>query len=341
MHKKNAPGRQSSKKQTEAKPVGKPDQKKPYAAKGKPYTAKEKFDSEKSTSRGNTKSNSEKSSGYKDNKVLDQDWYSDESMPAAKARPIGTRKPYKKPQKTAADQGLIRLNRYLANAGICSRREADQLIASGVVKINGKIVTELGSKVGPGDVVQYGDQTLNREKKQYLLLNKPKNYITTSDDPEGRKTVFELIKNACKERIYPVGRLDRATMGLLLFTNDGDMAKKLSHPSSRIAKIYHVHLDKALKKGDLMKIANGEVALEDGVAEVDEIHYVGDGAKKDEIGMMLHSGKNRIVRRIFEHLGYKVVKLDRVSFAGLTKKDLPRGKFRFLTEKEVNFLKMI
>jgi 23S rRNA pseudouridine2605 synthase len=277
-------------------------------------------------------------------KVMDKEWYQDDYAPRKKSfERKGTSK-YKsssKKQKTAADDGFIRLNRYLSNSGICSRREADQLISSGVVKINGKIVTELGTKVGPGDAVQYGDQTLSHEKKRYLLLNKPKNYITTSEDPEGRKTVNELVKNACKERLYPVGRLDRATMGLLLFTNDGDMAKKLTHPSHKVAKLYHVHLDKSLKKGDLLKIANGEVVLEDGVAEVDEITYVGDGIKKDEIGLKIHSGKNRIVRRIFEHLGYKVVKLDRVVFAGLTKKDLPRGKFRFLTEKEVNFLKMI
>jgi len=305
-------------------------------------------------------------------KILDNDWYEDDGKDDNKRksyvkkydktsgssrysssrdkgestdkRPL-TENRFFKPRKLKKvdkiDDGTVRLNRFLANAGICSRREADQLIASGVVKINGKIVTELGIKVGLDDVVQYGGQTLNREKKQYLLLNKPKNFITTTDDPEGRKTVLELIGNACKERLYPVGRLDRATSGLLLFTNDGDLAKRLTHPSHSVKKIYHVHLDKNLKKGDFMKIAEGKVVLEDGVAEVDEINYVGDGVKKDELGLVIHSGKNRIVRRIFESLDYKVVKLDRVSFAGLTKKDLPRGRYRFLTEKEVNFLKMI
>ena len=206
--------------------------------------------------------------------------------------------------------------------------------------MNGKIITELGYKIGPGDRVQYEDQPIRSEKLVYVLLNKPKGYITTADDPFERKTVMTLVEDACKERIYPVGRLDRNTSGLLLFTNDGDLAKKLTHPKHNIRKVYHVELDKALVKADMMKIAEG-VELEDGVAEVDEIAYAEGSASKKEIGIELHSGRNRIVRRIFESLGYDVVKLDRVIFAGLTKKDLPRGHWRMLTDKEVNYLKMI
>ncbi|MBX7203596.1 MAG: pseudouridine synthase, partial [Bacteroidia bacterium] len=235
--------------------------------------------------------------------------------------------------------GKIRLNKYIANAGICSRREADDLIKGGVIKVNGIIVTEMGYRVSAEDRIQYGDQTLSKESKRYLLLNKPKDYITTSDDPEGRKTVMELVKNACKERLYPVGRLDRATTGLLLMTNDGELAKRLTHPSHQIRKVYHVSLDKNLKAIDLKRIAEG-ITLEDGLAEVDEISWIGEGAAKNEVGIALHSGKNRIVRRIFEHLGYEVTKLDRTYFAGLTKKNLARGKFRFLTDKEINLLKM-
>lgn len=244
-----------------------------------------------------------------------------------------------KSKRENEDDGQIRLNKYISNSGICSRREADELIAAGAVKVNGKIVTELGYKVMPGDKVNYGGQTLNKEKKVYLLLNKPKDYITTTDDPEKRKTVMELLKGACKERVYPVGRLDRATTGLLLFTNDGDMAKRLTHPSHGAKKLYHVYLDNPLKKADFDKIAAGLI-LEDGPIQVDQIVYAGDTGDKRELGVELHSGKNRIVRRIFESLGYEVVKLDRVIFAGLTKKDLPRGRYRFLTEKEINLLNM-
>jgi 23S rRNA pseudouridine2605 synthase len=232
----------------------------------------------------------------------------------------------------------IRLNKYIANAGVCSRREADKLIESGVVKINGLIVSELGSRVQPGDVVSCGDQKLVNETPRYVLLNKPKDYLTTTEDPENRKTVMALVKNACRERIYPVGRLDRQTTGLLLFTNDGELTKKLMHPSHRFKKLYHVSLDKNLTNEDLKKISTGLI-LEDGNAPVDGISYVGD--KKDEVGVEIHIGKNRIVRRIFEHLGYKVVKLDRVMLGPLTKKDLPRGRFRMLTEKEVSYLKML
>lgn len=232
---------------------------------------------------------------------------------------------------------LIRLNRYIANTGICSRREADELIAAGAVQINGKIVTELGYKVKPSDKVNYGGQTLNREKKVYILLNKPKDFISTTDDPNKRKTVMELLKGACKERVYPVGRLDRNTTGLLLFTNDGEMAKKLTHPSHGAEKLYHVYLDKPLKPSDRDAIETG-LELEDGFIKVDEIVYAGDTGDKRELGIRLHSGKNRIVRRIFEQLGYEVVKLDRVIFAGLTKKDLPRGRWRHLTERELSML---
>lgn len=236
------------------------------------------------------------------------------------------------------DDGLIRLNKYLANAGISSRREADTLIQSGVVKVNGEVITQMGYKVKPGDSVTYADSLIKNERKVYLLLNKPKDFITTTDDPQERRTVMELIKPACKERIYPVGRLDRNTTGLLLFTNDGDIATKLMHPKHEIKKVYHVSLSKPLKSEDYKAIQEG-LELEDGPVKVDDIAYVGEGKK--EIGLEIHSGRNRIVRRLFEHLGYDVIKLDRVSYAGLTKKDLPRGKYRFLTDREVAFLKML
>ncbi len=238
------------------------------------------------------------------------------------------------------DTGLIRLNKYIADAGICSRREADKLIESGAVSVNGKVVSQVGTKVEPTDKVQLGTQTLKREKLQYLLLNKPKDFITTSKDPQNRKTVMQLVEKACEERIYPVGRLDRNTTGLLLFTNDGDLAKKLMHPSSYVKKIYHVFLDKNFSKNDMLKVAQG-VTLEDGIILPDKIAYVDGVEDKKQVGIELHSGKNRIVRRIFEHLGYKVNKLDRVLFAGLTKKDLPRGKWRFLTKKEIDLLKRL
>lgn len=236
------------------------------------------------------------------------------------------------------NENEIRLNKFLSNAGICSRREADVLIQTGVITINGSIVTELGYKIKPGDVVQYDGETINAETKRYVLLNKPKGFITTMDDPFGRRTVMTLIKKACRERIYPVGRLDRDTTGLLLFTNDGDLAKKLTHPKHRANKIYQVELNKPVKREDLEKLLAG-VDLEDGRTRFDAAEYIKEGNPRD-IGVELHSGKNRIVRRMFESLGYDVVKLDRVQFAGLTKKDLPRGTFRHLTEKEVAFLKM-
>ncbi len=235
--------------------------------------------------------------------------------------------------------GAVRLNKYIANAGICSRREADDLITAGVIAVNGVVVTELGTKVNPGDEVKFNDQTLRTETMVYVLLNKPKDYITTTDDPEERKTVMNLVHDAGKERIFPVGRLDRNTTGLLLLTNDGELTKRLTHPSSNVKKIYQVDLDSNLTQDDMVRAAEG-VELEDGPAFVDEIHYESP-TEKNVVGVELHSGRNRVVRRIFEAMGYKVHKLDRVYFAGLTKKDLPRGRWRYLTEMEVNMLKML
>lgn len=229
-----------------------------------------------------------------------------------------------------------RLNKYLANAGICSRREADKFISAGLVTINGKVVTELGTKVMPGDVVKFNNEKVNPEKKVYILLNKPKDCVTTTDDPEGRRTVMDLIKGACEERVYPVGRLDRNTTGLLLLTNDGELAEKLTHPSYNKKKIYHVFLDKPFHPEHMEELLNG-IELEDGMIAVDAISYVGNS--KFEIGIEIHSGRNRIVRRMMEHLGYEVVKLDRVYYAGLTKLNLPRGKWRFLTQSEIVKLK--
>lgn len=243
-----------------------------------------------------------------------------------------------KPSKSSKEDKRMRLNKFISNAGICSRREADEMIAAGVVSVNGKVITELGYKAYPTDEIRYNGEIIKTERPVYVLLNKPKDFITTTDDPEERRTVMALVENACKERIYPVGRLDRGTTGLLLFTNDGDMTKKLTHPSGRIKKIYHVELDKSLKAGDMKRIADG-LELEDGLTVVDAISYVGDDKK--QVGVELHSGKNRIVRRLFESLEYKVVKLDRVYFAGLTKKDLTRGKWRFLTDMELNMLRML
>lgn len=233
----------------------------------------------------------------------------------------------------------IRLNKYLANAGVCSRREADVLIKSGVVRVNGKIVTELGTKVMPTDKIQYDGETLNLEKPQYFLLNKPKNHITTMDDPRGRKTVMQIMSKACKERVYPVGRLDRNTTGLLLFTNDGDLAKKLTHPRYKAKKIYHVFTDQPVDPAHLIKLEEG-VQLEDGIAQADKAEFVKNSDSRREVGVEMHSGKYRVVRRMFEALGYKVNKLDRVFFAGLTKQNLPRGHYRPLTEAEIKFLKM-
>ena len=232
----------------------------------------------------------------------------------------------------------LRLNKFLANAGICSRREADEFIQAGVVTVNGEVVTELGTKIKRTDEIKFHDQPVTLEKKVYVLLNKPKDCVTTSDDPQQRKTVMDLVKNVCPERIYPVGRLDRNTTGVLLLTNDGDLASKLTHPKFLKKKVYHVFLDKNVTAHDMQQIAEG-IELEDGEIHADAIEYASD-TDKSQVGIEIHSGKNRIVRRIFEHLGYRVVKLDRVQFAGLTKKNLRRGDWRFLTEKEVEMLRM-
>jgi len=236
------------------------------------------------------------------------------------------------------DPGSMRLNRYIANAGLCSRREADTYISTGCVTINGKIVSEMGHQVLPGELVSFNGKVISAEKKVYVLLNKPKGYVTTLEDPHADKTVMELIANACTERIYPVGRLDKSTTGLLLFTNDGDLTKRLTHPKYNRKKIYHVFCDRAVSKAHLQEIVDG-VNLEDGFVVADSVSYVSEEDKK-QVGIEIHSGKNKIVRRIFEHLGYKVDKLDRVYFCGLTKKDLPRGRWRYLTEEEVSLLKM-
>jgi 23S rRNA pseudouridine2605 synthase len=237
------------------------------------------------------------------------------------------------------DVANVRLNKYIADAGVCSRREADKLIEKGEIQINGEVITQHGTKVKPGDKVTYKGKLLKGEKLKYILLNKPKGYITTSDDPLNRKTIMNLIEGACDERVYSVGRLDRNTTGLLLITNDGELTTKLTHPSNVIKKLYHVVLDKPVPKNDILKIMEG-IELEDGIIRPDRIERIDGDDTKKQLGIELHSGRNRIVRRIFEHLGYEVIKLDRVMFAGLSKKDLPRGKWRFLSEKEINFLKM-
>lgn len=234
----------------------------------------------------------------------------------------------------------VRLNKFMANAGICSRREADEFIQQGLVKVNGTVVTELGSKISPVDVVEFKDEVVTLQSKCYILLNKPKDCVTTSDDPNGRTTVMDLVKGACNERIYPVGRLDRNTLGLLLLTNDGELAKTLTHPSHEVSKLYHVTLDKPLTATDFQKIEEG-LLLEDGPIKVDKIDYVVDDPTMRELGVEIHSGRNHIVRRIFESLGYEVMKLDRVMLAGLTKQNLPRGHWRFLTGAEIGMLKRI
>jgi len=251
------------------------------------------------------------------------------------------RKDFKKPRTTPqkVDIGGIRLNKFISNSGICSRREADTYIEHGSVTVNGKLVTEMGYKVQKTDEVRFDGTSITPEKKKYVLLNKPKNYITTMDDERGRKTVMELVSNAANERIYPVGRLDRMTTGLLLFTNDGELAKKLTHPKHDVKKLYHASLDRKLSLKDLDKL-RGDVIIEGRKVFIDAVSYV-EGQNKTEIGIEIHSGRNRIVRKIFEHVGYKVVKLDRVLFAGLTKKNLPRGRWRELTNQELANLQMI
>jgi len=246
--------------------------------------------------------------------------------------------PQKANYKKYRTKETVRLNKIIAASGTCSRREADHLIASGVVKVNGKLITEMGFQVKPNDKVTVNDNAVQGEKKVYILLNKPKDVITTTDDPQGRKTVLDLIEKAGDKRVYPVGRLDRNTTGLLLLTNDGDLSLKLTHPKYQIRKIYEVKLDKGFKEEDLNRLVIG-IELEDGMIKTDKVSYL-DQDNKTMLGVEIHSGRNRIIRRIFEHLGYEVIKLDRVSFAGLTKKKLPRGRWRFLTPKEVSFLKM-
>ncbi|GFD76636.1 MULTISPECIES: pseudouridine synthase [Tenacibaculum] len=241
-------------------------------------------------------------------------------------------------QKKTEDTG-IRLNKFISNSGICSRREADTYIEHGSVSVNGKLVTEMGYKVQPTDEVRFDGTLISMEQKRYVLLNKPKNYITTMEDDRGRKTVMELVGNATRERIYPVGRLDRNTTGLLLFTNDGELAKKLTHPKHNVRKLYHASLDKKLTIADLEKL-RGDVIIEGRKVFIDAVSYV-EGEKKTEVGIEIHSGRNRIVRKIFEHYGYHVKKLDRVIFAGLTKKNLPRGRWRELTQQEINTLQML
>ena len=245
------------------------------------------------------------------------------------------RSPLKK--ENEIDDKSVRLNKFLAEHGVSSRREADQYIATGLVTINGKTVTEMGVKVLPGDDVRFNGERLREERKVYILLNKPKDYITTLEDPNAKKTVMDLIRGACRERVYPVGRLDRNSTGILLITNDGDLTRKLTHPSNHKKKIYHVFLNKTLKAADMHQLAEG-IQLEDGPIKADEISYV-EETDKSQVGVEIHSGRNRVVRRMFEQLGYEVKKLDRVYFAGLTKKGLPRGHWRFLSDKEIRMLK--
>jgi 23S rRNA pseudouridine2605 synthase len=296
---------------------------------------------------GNTsKRTSSKTSGKREGKsrVIAKDEPKREFNPHKGYKKPFKKKPLKatdapKPKlKTVSAEGM-RLNRFIANAGVCSRRESDTFITAGMVTINGKQITELGTRVLPGDEVRFDGRKLDAEKKVYLLLNKPKDFVTTTDDPHADKIVMDLIKDACAERVYPVGRLDRNTTGLLLFTNDGDLSKKLTHPSHNKKKVYQVTLDKPVTQAHIELIADG-IELEDGPMAADAISY-SNKEDKNEVGIEIHSGKNRIVRRIFEHFGYRVKKLDRVLFAGLTKKNLPRGKYRFLSEKEIKFLKMM
>jgi len=247
------------------------------------------------------------------------------------------KRPRKPQEHKTAGSPEVRLNKYIANSGICSRREADEYIKAGLISVNGKVVTQLGTKVLPTDTIKYDGKLTKNEKKVYILMNKPRDYITTLEDPHAKKKVIDIIGKKCPERVYPVGRLDRNTTGVLLLTNDGDLTRQLTHPSFNKKKIYHVFLDKNLARGDMNQISKG-IKLEDGVIKPDAIHYVNE-SDKSQIGLEIHSGKNRIVRRIFEHLEYRVNKLDRVYFGGLTKKGLQRGQWRYLTEKEINFLK--
>lgn len=256
-------------------------------------------------------------------------------------KPGGNKRRYKpKKRESSPEDKSIRLNKYIANAGICSRREADVFIKAGVAKVNGEVITQMGYKVQPGDTVTFEGREIYAEKNVYILLNKPKGFITTTRDEKNRRTVMDLIANATTARVFPVGRLDRASTGLLLFTNDGFLTKKLTHPSHEVKKVYHVQLDKNLTPDDMGEIRKGLRLIPEGIAKVDNISYI-EGAGRNEIGIEIHIGWNRVIRRIFEQLGYEVVRLDRVSFGGLTKKNLKRGDWRRLTEKEVAFLKML
>lgn len=261
--------------------------------------------------------------------------------PGAQKPKTYSNKPFKpRLKKAPVDDGTIRLNKYISNAGIASRREADELIKSGLAQVNGKVITEMGYKVQPGDVVKFDGKVISAEKNVYILLNKPKGFITTTKDEKDRKTVMDLVANATTARVFPVGRLDRQTTGLLLFTNDGYLTKKLTHPSHSVRKVYHVKLNKKLTQADLELIRKGVRLIPEGVAVVDNVSFI-EGKPKDEVGIELHIGWNRVVRRIFEKLGYEVELLDRVAFGGLTKKNLKRGDWRKLTDKEVSFLKML
>jgi 23S rRNA pseudouridine2605 synthase len=262
-----------------------------------------------------------------------------ETMEHRKKRPGsgGSRPSRKKPGTRSAASGPMRLNRYIANSGVCSRREADSLIKNGDISVNGKKVTEMGVKVMPGDRITYKGENLNPEKKVYLLLNKPRGYVTTVKDPHAEKKVMDLVHSACRERIYPVGRLDKETTGLLLFTNDGDLSGKLMHPSQKRKKVYEIQLNKPMTRADLEQLAAG-VELDDGTVAADLAAFI-DEEDKSRIGLEIHSGQNRVVRRMMETMNYRVKKLDRVYYAGLTKKSLPRGKWRFLSDKEINMLK--
>ena len=312
------------------------------STKGKRFDSKENTSNQKrktSSGKENFSSDRKKSTTGREKTPYKKDKPSYNKEKSAEYSPT-TRAPYKRntPKPNATDQSKgIRLNKYIANAGICARREADRYIAAGNVEVNGKPMTELGYRVQPTDVVKFDGKNISAEKKEYILLNKPKGFITTTQDEKGRKTVMDLVAGAAQGNIKPVGRLDRLTTGLLLLTNDGDLMKKLTHPSHGVRKIYHVILDKKLALADFHKIQEG-LTLEDGFIQVDDINFV-DGAPHNEIGVKIHSGRNRIVRRIFESLGYVVEKLDRVAFAGLTKKDLPRGHWRTLTAQEIINLK--
>ena len=312
------------------------------STKGKRFDSKENTSNQKrktSSGKENFSSDRKKSTTGREKTPYKKEKPSYNKEKSAEYSPT-TRAPYKRntPKPNATDQSKgIRLNKYIANAGICARREADRYIAAGNVEVNGKPMTELGYRVQPTDVVKFDGKNISAEKKEYILLNKPKGFITTTQDEKGRKTVMDLVAGAAQGNIKPVGRLDRLTTGLLLLTNDGDLMKKLTHPSHGVRKIYHVILDKKLALADFHKIQEG-LTLEDGFIQVDDINFV-DGAPHNEIGVKIHSGRNRIVRRIFESLGYVVEKLDRVAFAGLTKKDLPRGHWRSLTAQEIINLK--